>query len=115
MEKDSRVPLDGIGLEDAQFLHPTEKLLTGIRPWTRYVGYAVSRMVGAKIGLCQKSEEKLIYLPGPLVEHWRTKCQEELEQRDDKPLGRVPILSKMDVITAWFLHVSSLCNIRMQS
>jgi hypothetical protein len=78
IKKDAEFPLPG-GLGDNPFLQPNYKLLTGIRPWAHHVGYAVGRMIGAKLGICQKSEEKLIHLPGPLVEHWRSECRKELE------------------------------------
>lgn len=86
-------------------MHPDEKLLTGIRPWAHYVGYAVAKMLAAKLGLAQKTEEKLVHLPGALVEQWRKECQKELESADSAT-NEVPRLSRLDVITAWFLQVN---------
>ncbi|KAE9368994.1 hypothetical protein N431DRAFT_547800 [Stipitochalara longipes BDJ] len=98
LEKDSKFPLPArLGNEDTQYLQPSEKLLTGFLPWAHYVGYAVANMTGAKLGLQQKSDEKLIFLPRTLVETWRSECQKDL---------KVPVLSKLDVITAWFLQTS---------
>ncbi|PMD31654.1 hypothetical protein L207DRAFT_190766 [Hyaloscypha variabilis F] len=104
--KETKFPIHEFELDDAPYLHPRGKLLAGIGPWVHYVGYAISRMIGAKIGITQKSEEKLIHLPGALVEHWRTECQKELEQTIDQTIMRIPTLSKLDIITAWFLHTS---------
>ncbi|KAN0092492.1 hypothetical protein V8E51_018339 [Hyaloscypha variabilis] len=100
--KETKFPIHEFELDDAPYLHPREKLLAGIGPWVHYVGYAISRMIGAKIGITQKSEEKLIHLPGALVEHWRTECQKELEQTIDQTTMRIPTLSKLDIITACY-------------
>ncbi len=107
LENDTKFPLAaGLGTEDVPFLHPNEKLLNGIRPWAYYVGYAVAKMIGVKLGLAQKSGEKLIHLSGPLVEKWRNECQKELDAAADKSTTEFPVLSNLDFITAWFLQVS---------
>lgn len=103
LEKNTKFPLPaGLGIDDVPFLHPNEKLLTGIRPWVHYVGYAVAKMIGAKLGLAQKSEEKLVHLPGPMVDQWRKDCEKE----SDDAGTEAPRLSNLDIITAWFLKVS---------
>ena len=108
LKNDTNITLPaGVGLEDVSYLDPNENLLLGFPAWIRYVGYAVGKMVGAKLGRSAKSEEKFIHLPGKLVERWRKECQTELEQTMDSKRVDVPILSNLDVITAWFLQVSS--------
>jgi hypothetical protein len=52
LNKETRFQLpDRLGLDDAPFPHPNEKLLTEIRPWIHYVGYAIGRMISAKLGI----------------------------------------------------------------
>jgi hypothetical protein len=113
LQQDTEFPLpNGLGTEDVPYLHPSEKLLVGLRPWVHYVGYAVSRMVGAKLGISPKFEEKFIHLPGPLVEGWRSECQKELEQAAESKGIDVPTISKLDVITAWFLQVRNYPSLK---
>ena len=108
LEEDTGVTLPtGMGIEGVPYLYPNENLCLGFGPWIRYVGYAISRMVGSKLGIFPKSREQFIHLPGKLVAHWRGECQKELEQLMASDDGRdVPNLSKLDAITAWFLQVS---------
>jgi hypothetical protein len=63
LQQDTKCLLpDGIGIEDVPYLHSSEKLLLGLRSWVRYVRYVVSRIVGAKLDISTKFEEKFIYL-----------------------------------------------------
>lgn len=105
LEMESKVPLPaGTELEGVPYLKPEEKLRVGVVPWVKYVGYAVGKMLGAKLGVSERAKEKLIHLPGKVVERWRSECQKELEQVHTS--NKIPTISKLDVITAWFLQVS---------
>jgi hypothetical protein len=108
LKEDTGITLPtGMGTEGVPYLYPNENLCLGFGPWIRYVGYAVSRMVGSKLGIFPKSREQFIHLPGKLVAHWRDECQKELEQLMASDDGQeVPNPSKLDAITAWFLQVS---------
>jgi hypothetical protein len=50
-------------------------------------------------------EEKLIHIPLPLLEKWRSECQKELENGAWEGEGAAPTLSKLDVLTAWLMQV----------
>ena len=108
LKEDTGVALPtGMEIEGVPYLYPNENLCLGFGSWIRYVGYAVSRMVGSKLGIFPKSREQFIHLPGKLVAHWRDEFQKELKQLMASDDGReVPNLSKLDAITAWFLQVS---------
>jgi hypothetical protein len=101
-----KAPLpSGIKIEDTPYLYPNEKYMLGVLSWVRFFRHAISRTVGAKLGISSMgSKARFIHLPGPTVERWKMECQREL----GKATASVPALSKLDVILAWFLQVRHL-------
>jgi hypothetical protein len=64
LKKDTGATLPtGMRIEDVPYLDPNENLCLDFGPWIRYVGYAVSRMLGATLSIFPKSKEKFIHLP----------------------------------------------------
>jgi hypothetical protein len=52
LKQDTKITLPaGIGTEGISYLNPNENLLLGFPAWIRYVGHAVSKMIGAKLGI----------------------------------------------------------------
>lgn len=110
LRDDPGVPLPlGVSIENVQLLNPNEAYLAGFGPFLRFVVYLFWVMFARKLGLMTRSEERLIHLSGNLVERWRSECQEELDQSallHDQGRAQTVMLTKLDVISAWFLKVS---------
>jgi hypothetical protein len=52
LKQDTKITLPaGIGTEGIPYLNPNENPLLGFPAWIRYVGYAVYKMIEAKLGV----------------------------------------------------------------
>lgn len=95
--------LDGVEVEGTPYLLPLEKLQLGLVPLLGTLADAAIKNLGSMLGISSMvSEGRFIHLPGTLVEQWKSECEAEL----GTGTSSTPKISKLDVVTAWFIKVS---------
>lgn len=95
----------GVSLEDVPECKLAECKTVGAWGGLPYILWVIFTTILSRLFTAYRLHEKYIYLPGSLVESWQAQCQKELDDGGWKSGSPAPKLSKLDIVTSWYLQV----------